>query len=94
MAHLRDKYQAAMFTVTRPWITLKLVNILTTDRFAEIDLLRKVTGFDFQDRIHLTFYGSVIPTCINTLKTQNLIISPKECICVSLDTNNKDRLFS
>jgi hypothetical protein len=90
MAHIRDKYQATTITVTSPWITLKVVNTLTTVRFAETDLLRKVTGLDFQDRNHLTIYGSVIPSCINTLKTQNLRISPTEFICDSLETNSKD----
>jgi len=86
MAHLRDKYQATTITVKSPWITLNVVNTLTTVRFAEIDLLRKVSGLGFQDRNHLIFSVSVIPT-------QNLRISPTERVCVSLYTNSKDRLF-
>jgi len=93
MVHLRDTHQATNITVRSPWITLNVVNTLTTVRFAEIDLLHKATGLDFQDRNHSAIYVSVIPTCMNTLKTQNLRISPTQCICVSFDTNNKDGLL-
>ena len=55
MVQLRDKYQATTITVTSPWITLKVVNTLTTVGFAKIDLLRKVTGLNFQDRNQLIF---------------------------------------